>query len=80
MTRVTLDAALSNRLYELGQVVELCDPTGKVLGRFVPAADVSRWEPVTPDVSEEELLRRERSGDWVTTEEVLARLKERGHS
>ena len=80
MTRITLDAALSSRLYELGQVVELCDPTGKVLGRFVPAVDTSGWEPVTPELGEEELLQREQSGDWVTTDEVLARLQERGQS
>ena len=80
MTRITLDAALSSRLYELDQVVELCDPTGKVLGRFVPAVDTSGWEPVTPELGEEELLQREQSGDWVTTDEVLARLQERGQS
>jgi hypothetical protein len=75
MTRIVLDASVSNQLHALTQPAELCDPTGKVLGRFVPAIDLSQWEPVSPDVSEEELDRREQSTEWYTTEQVLARLK-----
>ncbi len=74
MTRVTLDAVASSKLHELGEPVELCDPSGKVLGRFVPALDPTQWEAVTPEASEEELKRRERSANWHSTEEVLARL------
>lgn len=37
--------------------------------------DMSEWEPITPEVSEEELDRREQSTDWYTTEEVLAYLE-----
>jgi hypothetical protein len=36
---------------------------------------MSDWEPVSPEVSEEELDRRAKSNDWYTTEEVLAHLK-----
>jgi hypothetical protein len=36
---------------------------------------MSEWEPVTPEVSEEELDEREQSTEWYTTEEVLAHLK-----
>jgi hypothetical protein len=75
MTQITLDAALSGKLHQLTQPVELCDPSGRVLGRFIPAVDMSEWEPVSPDVSEEELDRREQSGEWYTTEEVMAYLK-----
>ena len=46
MTRVTLDAVASSKLHELGEPVELCDPSGKVLGRFVPAIDLTQWEAV----------------------------------
>ncbi len=50
----------------------MCDPSGKVLGRFVPLIDLSEWEPVTPEISEEELDRRERSNERrSTTAEVL---------
>jgi hypothetical protein len=76
MTRITLDQDLARRLHELIEPVELCDPSGKVLGMFSPQFDMSEWEPVTPEATEEELDRRARSpGPWYTTEEVLEHLK-----
>jgi hypothetical protein len=75
MTQITLDAALANKLQQLTQVVELCDPSGQVVGRFLPLIDLSEWEPCEPEISEEELQRRERSDKWYTTEEVLAHLR-----
>ncbi len=55
-------------------MVELRDPSGRVIGRFLPQFDTSEWEPLTPEISEEELDRREKSDKWYTTEEVLAHL------
>jgi hypothetical protein len=75
MSQIILDAVLSSRLHQLGTSVELCDPSGHVLGRFVPLVDLSRWEPVSPDVSEEELDRRERANDWVSSDEVREHMK-----
>ncbi len=75
MTRITLDASESSKLHGLTQVVELCDPSGRVLGQLIPAVDPSEWEPMTPEASEEELARREQSTEWYTTEEVLAHLR-----
>lgn len=76
MTQIKLDATLSSQLHGLGQVVELCDPSGKVLGKFVPTVDDSEWEPITPDVTEEELDRREKSNEKrYTTAEVIAYLE-----
>jgi hypothetical protein len=75
MTRITLDASLSSKLNNLAEPVELCDPSGRVLGRFVPLIDMSQWEPVSPEVSEEELERREQSAEWYSTEEVMTHLK-----
>jgi hypothetical protein len=76
MTRITVDASLSSQLRELPQAVELCDPSGRVLGQFVPAFDPSEWELVGPEASEEELDRRERSSEKrYTTAEVLAYLE-----
>ena len=54
MPKITLDAALSSKLHAFAQDVELCDPDGRVLGRFIPRVDMSEWEPISPDVSEEE--------------------------
>ncbi len=70
MSPIVLDANLSRQLHELSRPVELCDPDGKVLGRFVPLVDLTQWEPVSPDVSEEELDRREQSTDWVSYDQV----------
>ena len=77
MTRIILDANLASKLNELGQPVELCDPSGQVVGRFVPRIDLSQWEPMTPEVSEEELDRREQANEKrYTTAKVLAHLEE----
>jgi hypothetical protein len=75
MSQVFLDADLANRLHQVGQAVELCDPDGKVIGKFVPLVDLSCWEPVTPDVNEAELDRREAENDWVDSAEVLEQLR-----
>ena len=76
MPQIILDANLSSRLNELGQAVELCDPSGKVIGRFVPIVDMSQWVPASPDVSQEELDRRARSNEKrYSTAEVRAHLE-----
>jgi len=76
MTQVILDASVSSQLHHLTHPVELCDPSGRVLGRFVPLIDLSEWEPLSPDISEEELDRRAQSNEKrYTTAEVLAHLE-----
>jgi len=76
MTRVVLDADLATRFHGLCHTVELCDPSGRVLGRFVPASDLSDWEPMIPEASERELDRREQSGERrYSTSQVLAHLE-----
>jgi hypothetical protein len=78
MTRITLDASLANRLHGVCEPVELCDPAGTVLGRFLPAVDTSDWEPMIPEASEAELDRREWSQEKrYSTVEVLAYLESR---
>ena len=76
MTQITLDASVSRQLNGVIHAVELCDPSGQVLGRFVPLIDRSEWEPLSPDISEEELDRRANSKEKrYTTAEVLAHLE-----
>ena len=76
MAQITLDSTVAGRLLGITQPVELCDPTGRVLGRFVPLIDQSQWEPVSPDVSEEELDRRAKSSERrYSTAEVLTHLE-----
>jgi len=75
MTRVFLDADSATRLYDVNHTVELCDPSGRVLGCFIPVSDLSEWDPMIPEVTEDELDRREQSGDKrYSTAEVLAHL------
>jgi hypothetical protein len=76
MIQITLDAALAKYLQQLGQVVELCDPSGNVIGRFVPVPELSGWERMSPDINAEELARRLKSNEKrYTTAEVLAHLE-----
>jgi hypothetical protein len=76
MTQITLDANMAGKLTQITQSVELCDPAGRVLGRFVPLIDLSIWEPVVPAASEEELDRREHGNEKrYSTAEVLAHLE-----
>jgi len=75
MTRVIVDEALRGKLHNLSEPLELCDEDGKLLARVTPVAELPRYEPAEPQVSEEELRRREKSDKWYTTEQVLAHLK-----
>ena len=76
MTRIIVDQSLRNRLNNLSEPVELCDESGRVLGRLFPSADMSQYEPLEPQVSEEELDRRESAQEkCYTTAEVLAHLE-----
>jgi len=76
VTQITLDAQVASQLCSLIQSVELCDPTGRVLGQFVPRIDMAEWEPVSPEISEEEIKRRLTSNEKrYSTAEVLAHLE-----
>ena len=65
MTRILFDEVLRQKLLDLRQPLELCDETGRVVGRVTPAE---------PQLSEEELQRREQEPDF-STAEVLAHLE-----
>jgi hypothetical protein len=75
MTQITVGPDLLNKLQGQAEAVELSDPSGRVLEYFLSTVNMSEWEPVTPEASEEELREREQSKEWYTTEEVLAHLK-----
>ncbi len=76
MTRIVIDAATQAKLQHLSGVVELCDAAGQVLGQFVPAPDVPKLGPLVPQISVEELRRREQANEKrYTTAEVIAHLE-----
>lgn len=68
MVRVTLDNELRKKLLNLQEPLELCEADGKVVGRVTP---VTLSEP---QLTEEELQRREKEPDF-STEEVLSHLE-----
>jgi hypothetical protein len=79
MTQITIDATLSTQLQQLGKVAELRDPSGRVVGKFVPMVDWSKWEAATPEPSEDELDEIEKRSDWRTFDEVMAHLEALGN-
>lgn len=77
MNRVVVDPATLARLQHARQTLELCDDSGRVVGRFVPTVDHSECAELEPRVSEEELDRRERAGGGRPLANILADLEKR---
>jgi hypothetical protein len=76
MSQFILSANSLPQLATLTHPVDLCDSSGKVLGRFVPKFDLSEWEIVGDDLTDEELRKREQSTERrYSTAEVIAHLE-----
>lgn len=72
MTSVTVEGTIMSQLGKHAQPVELRDPSGRVLGKFFPALDLTQYEPWEPPLDEAELQRREQSrANRYSTAEVL---------
>jgi hypothetical protein len=77
MTRVIVNEGLRSMLVDLSQPVELCDDSGRVLGRLFPTIDPAHYEGLEPQITRDEMLRRkENKGKTYTTAEVLALLEQ----
>jgi hypothetical protein len=77
MTRIVVDADLLEKLGSLIQPTELCDAKGRVLARLTPVYDPAEFGPLEPQVSDEELARREKStARRYSTAEVLKHLEQ----
>jgi hypothetical protein len=75
MTRIVADLETSKQLIGVKDMAEICDPSGKLLGRFLPVPDLSEWDLTEPPISEEELRRIEQDPVSYSTAEVLEYLK-----
>lgn len=76
MTRIVVDESLRGKLLNLQRPLELCDESGKVLGRLFPNMELSHYEPLEPQISDEEGKRRLQANEKrYTTAEVLAHLE-----
>jgi hypothetical protein len=78
MLRIKVDDELRKRFGDFKQDVELCDEDGRVLGRFqisAPWTDPDQWEPLTPEITQEEIERRlAEGGATYTTAQVIEKL------
>jgi hypothetical protein len=77
MSRITLDGPAVTKLASLLQPVDVCDETGRVLGRFTPAIDPEKRKAMEPRVSEDELRRRQQAGGGRTLAEIMVDLEKR---
>ncbi len=48
MTQIVVDAVTRSKLCQLDHPADLLDEEGRVLGRFLPAADLAEYEPLEP--------------------------------
>lgn len=75
MTRIIVDEILRSKLHNLSQPLELCDDSGRLLARLIPAPEPSSYN-LEPQISHEEFLRRLHANERsYTTAEVLAYLE-----
>lgn len=73
MSKLSLDSALPSKLMGLTHPVDVCDASGRVLGRYIPRVDSTRAASA-PQLSEEELQRRDDEPEY-STADVLAHLE-----
>jgi hypothetical protein len=52
MTRIVLDAESLEKLKNLTESLDLCDESGRVLGRLVPVCDTPEYRPVRPQAGD----------------------------
>lgn len=75
MDPITLGPVLASQLAGLDKPVELLDPSGRKIGRFVPLLDLSGWVPLSPGITEEERERRKKLNEpGLTTAEAISYL------
>lgn len=77
MTRVIVDPLTRAKLINVRNPLELCDESGHLLGRFIPAMHAAEQDLLESGISEEELDRREREEGGRSLAEILADLERR---
>ena len=75
MALIIVDPETSKKLMVADRIAEICDPSGKVLGQFIPATDHCQYDLTEPPISEEELRAIEADPVSYTTAEVLEHLR-----
>ena len=75
MNRLVVDPATLAGLRDVRQALELCDDSGRVVGHFIPTVDHSQYSELEPQISEDELDRRERIRGGRSLAEILNALE-----
>lgn len=76
MTQIQIDPSMQQQLGGMGEPVEFCDPGGKVLGQYLPAAEYKRllYASIKLPFSQEEMERRLAETGGCTLEEIWKKL------
>jgi hypothetical protein len=79
MSKVILDDTIRAKLQDLSRELELCDPSGQTLGRFVPEPLYNKLlyalaESQRPALSPEEVARRQQETGGRSLAEIWKRL------
>jgi hypothetical protein len=76
MTKVQVDQALLQKLGGLSKLVTLCEPDGRVVGRFLPERQYQQmlYAAVKIAYSAEEIARRRAERGGCTLDEIWKRL------
>ena len=77
MTKIVINPAAAGQLSGIETTVELCDPSGNVLGYFSPKVDPSLYDQVELPISEEELDRRQQSGGGRPLKDIIPDMESR---
>ena len=77
MRIVIVDSHTCEKLVSVQSPVELCDDSGILSGHFIPSPDPRTQFQLDPQISEEELDRREREGGGRGLSEILADFERR---
>ncbi len=75
MTRITIDVQTGDKLIAAGEIVELVDETGRVIGTFQPVPVPPYDSSLIPPVDPAERDRRAAESGGFTTEEVIKHLE-----
>jgi hypothetical protein len=77
MSRVIVDRETIAKLNRIAEATELCDDSGRVVGHFFPVLDPAIYKNQEPQISEDEMNRRERTGGGRSLAAIMADLEKR---
>jgi len=78
MVRITIDEKLKQKLLASEKTAELCDESGRLIARVTPLPqDLEDPWSLFPELTTEEIDRLSNEpGPWLTTEELMQKLRE----